>query len=100
MCYGLVGVVVGLLVGGVFLFIPQLKNLHAGSWGLLSFVFAACATFYGLMRWKGWACLSRMTMLFVVVGAGGSALGSVGFILYVVLGAVDTGEYRNRAEML
>ena len=31
-------------------------------------------------------------MVFVVVGAGGTALGSVGFILYVVLGAVDAEE--------
>lgn len=97
MCYGLVGVVVGLLVGCVFLFIPQFKNVHAGSWGLVSFVFAACASVYGLMRWKCWVCLSPITMLFVVVGAGGTALGSVGFILYVVLGAVDAGEYHNRS---
>ena len=92
MCYGLVGVAIGLLVGVVFLIHPQFRNVNAGVWGLVSFACAACVSFYGLMRWKCWARLSRGTMLFVAVGAGGTALGTVGFILYIVLGATDVGE--------
>lgn len=95
MCYGVVGVVVGLLVGGIFLLHPQLRNVHGGCWGLISFLFAACASLYGLLRWKCWPCLSRATILFVVVGAGGIALGTVMFVLYIVLGATDNGECHN-----
>lgn len=79
-------------MGVIFLIHPQFRNVHASVWGLVSFVCAACVSFYGVMRWKFWARLSRITMLFVVAGAGGTALGTVGFIFYIVLGATDTGE--------
>ena len=92
LCYGIVGIAIGLLVAVIFLSHPQLRNIHAGIWGFLSFVCAGCVSFYGLLRWKFWLCLRRVTLLCVVAGAGGTATGTVGFIAYIVCGATDTGE--------
>ena len=90
--YGMIGVVVGVLVGIVFLVLPELSNQHAGSWGFVSAVFAALVSSYGILRLSFWRCLRRVTLLFVVVGATGVMIGSLAFIVYLILGITDTGE--------
>ena len=88
--YGLLGAGVGILVGIVFLAIPEVRNIHAGAWGVVSFLFALTVSIYGLLRWRLWDILRKITMFFVLLGALGLSLGTTSFIAYLVYGIVYT----------
>ena len=88
--YGLLGAAVGILVGVVFLAIPEVKNVHAGAWGVVSFLSALTVSIYGLLRWRLWEILRKVTLFFVLLGAIGLSLGTTSFIAYLAYGIVYT----------
>ncbi|XP_074653333.1 heme transporter hrg1-B-like [Tubulanus polymorphus] len=81
------GIVIG--ISSFLVFGLKFQNWHAGSWGLVSGVFATLTLYVHIqyMReiWKTWTYRLKY---FIIIGCSCMLVAIVGFVAYVTLGAV------------